>query len=126
MSFVIKNLTDAPMTLDGVAIDPGEKLDEAVLSSEMIAARNAGTLGVAETWFVPIVSRVSGVTTVVQVLAVEICMAIIDYHRGVDNGWAGYIPLLLNARTTREPDGSLDEAELEAQFRASILKPSAF
>jgi hypothetical protein len=119
MSFVIKNLTDAPMTLDGVAIDPGEKLDVAALSSEMIAARNAGTLGIAETWWVPVGS------TVVQVLAVEICRAIIDDQRGVDNGWAGYIPLLLGARTTREPDGSPDELELEKAVALALLKPCA-
>jgi hypothetical protein len=125
MTFVIKNLTTAPMTLDGVTIDPGEKLEEAILSAAMIAARNTGTLGVAEVWFLPIVSRLTGVTTVIRVLAAEICHAIIDYHRGVDNGWAGYISILLGARTTREPDGSPDVLEIEKAVALALLKPCA-
>jgi hypothetical protein len=44
--FVITNMTKAPLTLDGVAIDPGEQLDVTILSQEMIAARNAGILRV--------------------------------------------------------------------------------
>jgi hypothetical protein len=68
-------------------------------------------------WFVPIVSRVSGVTTVLEIPAGLIAFAIMDFHRGIDRGWASLIPVLLNARTTLEPDGSPDEAELEAQFR---------
>ena len=46
--WVIKNLTDAPLTLDGVAIDPGEQLDVGALSPDMIAARDAGTLQVKD------------------------------------------------------------------------------
>jgi hypothetical protein len=124
MTFVIKNLTTAPLTLDGVTIDPGEQLDEAVLSSEMIAARNAGTLQVREIWFVPVVSRVSGETTVVEMPAGTVANAIMDYHRGIDRGWAGRVPILLNARTTREPDPGPGWAELEKAFKLAISKPS--
>jgi hypothetical protein len=78
-----------------------------------------------EIWYVPITSRNNPmVTTVVEVPAIHIALAMLDYHAGIDCGWAGYVPLLLNARTTREKEG-LDEWELESQFRASILKPSA-
>jgi hypothetical protein len=44
--YVIKNLSKEPVTLDGVPIEPGEQLSVAVLSQEMIAASNAGTLQV--------------------------------------------------------------------------------
>ena len=45
--FVITNMTKAPLAIgDGVSIDPAEQLDIAVLSPEMIAARDAGALRV--------------------------------------------------------------------------------
>jgi len=45
--FVITNMTKAPLPIgDGVSIDPAEQLEIAVLSPEMIAARDAGTLRV--------------------------------------------------------------------------------
>ena len=44
--YVIKNLTTKPLMLDGVPIDHAEQLSVVVLSSEMIAARDAGTLQV--------------------------------------------------------------------------------
>ena len=44
--YVIKNLSKEPVILDGVPIELGEQLSVAVLSQEMIAARDAGTLQV--------------------------------------------------------------------------------
>jgi len=44
--YVIKNLSKEPVILDGVPIEPGEQLSVAVLSQEMIASSNAGTLQV--------------------------------------------------------------------------------
>jgi hypothetical protein len=101
MTFVCKNLTDSTLTLDGVAFEPGEEVDETALSPEMIAARNAGTLQVHEMWHVPVVSRVTGETHVVDLPAVTVALAMLDYHAGVDRGWAGYISVLQSARKTR-------------------------
>lgn len=44
--FVITNITPAVLTIDGVAVDPGEQLEVAVLSPDMITARDAGALRV--------------------------------------------------------------------------------
>jgi hypothetical protein len=76
-------------------------------------------------WFVPIVSRVTGATTVLEIPAGLIAFAIMDFHRGVDRGWAGRVPILLNARTTREPDPGPGWAELEKAFALALLKPCA-
>jgi hypothetical protein len=75
-------------------------------------------------WFVPIVSRLSGVTTVLEIPAELIALAIMDYHRGVDRGLVRYVQLLLNARTTLEPDPGPGWAELEKAFKLAISKPS--
>jgi hypothetical protein len=44
--YVVKNLSKEPVILDGVPVEPDEQLSVAVLSQEMTAARNAGTLQV--------------------------------------------------------------------------------
>jgi hypothetical protein len=46
--FVIKNVTDKPLPIDGVSIDPGEQLEVRALSADMIAAREAGALQVRD------------------------------------------------------------------------------
>jgi hypothetical protein len=44
--FVITNIAQVPLTIDGVSIDPGEQLSVVNLSPGMVAARNAGALRV--------------------------------------------------------------------------------
>jgi hypothetical protein len=53
-------------------------------------------------WYVPVVSRVTGVTTVVAMDAVTVALAIMNYHWDIDRRWAELVPILLSARTTRE------------------------
>lgn len=42
--FVITNVSDAPLPIDGVLIDPNEQLSVVNLSPDMVAAREAGKL----------------------------------------------------------------------------------
>jgi hypothetical protein len=77
--------------------------------------------GAGEIWYVP--NRAG--TAVVRIPAIAVCTAIMDYHRGIDRGWAGYISILLSARTTREPEPPPDTAELEKAVSLALLKPSA-
>ncbi len=44
--FIITNMTEAPLLIDGVSIDPGQQLSVVNLSPEMVAAKAAGTLRV--------------------------------------------------------------------------------
>jgi hypothetical protein len=54
-------------------------------------------------WFVPIVSRVTGATTVVEIPAALIVFAIMDCINGrLDRGLARYAQLLLNTRLGRK------------------------
>jgi hypothetical protein len=46
--YVIKNLTGYPLPIDGVQIDPGEQLSVHMLTTDMIAARDAGKLQVKD------------------------------------------------------------------------------
>ena len=42
--YVITNMTDKPLTIDGVSIEPKEQLSIASPSEEMLKAKAAGTL----------------------------------------------------------------------------------
>ena len=46
--YVIKNLTDARLTLEGVKIDAGQQLSISHLTKDMEAARDAGMLQVKD------------------------------------------------------------------------------
>ena len=46
--FVIKNLTDAPLSLDGVDIDPDKQISVGHLTASMVAAKEAGKLQVMD------------------------------------------------------------------------------
>jgi len=44
--FVITNVSSEPLPIDGVMIEPGEQLSVQFLSTDMVAARDAGKLQV--------------------------------------------------------------------------------
>lgn len=46
--YVIKNITDESLPIDGVDIEPGRQFDARVLTADMIAARDAGKLQVKD------------------------------------------------------------------------------
>ncbi|QOZ25269.1 hypothetical protein [Bradyrhizobium sp. CCBAU 51753] len=46
--FVIKNVTTMPLPIDGVSVEPGEQLSVTTLSTDMVAAREAGKLQVKD------------------------------------------------------------------------------
>jgi hypothetical protein len=45
---VITNMTDKPLAIDGVSIDPGQQLSISHLTADMVAAKEAGTLRVLD------------------------------------------------------------------------------
>ena len=46
--FVITNMTHKPLTIDGVAIEPGQQLSVSHLTTDMVAAKDAGKLRVLD------------------------------------------------------------------------------
>jgi hypothetical protein len=46
--FVITNTTHKPLTIDGVSIDPGQQLSISHLTTDMVAAKDAGKLRVLD------------------------------------------------------------------------------
>ena len=46
--FVITNMSDKPITIDGVSIDPKQQLSISHLTADMLAAKEAGTLRVLD------------------------------------------------------------------------------